>query len=38
LIFTKTSSKCHSQRLDFIPSIRRFRISLANTGPNRRHP
>lgn len=31
----KISSRC--QRLERMPSIRRFRISAANIGPNRRH-
>lgn len=33
--FTNISSRCHCQRLDFIPLIRRLRISEVNTGPNR---
>jgi hypothetical protein len=37
LIFTKTSSRCYSQRLVLITQIRCFRISPSNTGPNRRH-
>ncbi len=31
------SSSCQRQRLDLIPSIRRFRISRANIGPKRCH-
>ena len=37
LIFTKTSSKCHRQRLDRSAETRRFEISAANIGPNRFH-
>ena len=31
------SSRCHCQRLDFMPSILCFRISAANIGPKRCH-
>ncbi len=35
LIFTKTSSSFHCQRVDFIPSIRRLRISAVTFGVKR---